>query len=226
MQVIFKCESLGLHYAYAGGTITTWWDGGKFGKTETGNIWLDPEKTSPYQFYQFWLNTSDIDAEKYIKIFTLLPKEETEGLIAENYKAPHLRELQKRLAKEVTTMIHSEEEYQAAADASEILFGRGTTESLKRLSEDVLLSIFDGVPQSEVPLVVLQDGVDVVDFLTEKAGVIPSKREARELLKSNAISINKEKVAENFVVNTDSLLNGAYILVQRGKKNYHLVICR
>lgn len=201
-------------------------DGGKFGKTETGNIWLDPEKTSPYQFYQFWLNTSDLDAEKYIKIFTLLPKEEVEGLIAEHNNARHLRELQKRLAREVTTMIHSEEEYQAAADASEILFGRGTTESLKRLSEDVLLSIFDGVPQSEVPLVVLQDGVEVVDFLTEKAGVLPSKREARELLKSNAISINKEKVAENFVVNADSLLNGAYILVQRGKKNYHLVICR
>jgi tyrosyl-tRNA synthetase len=201
-------------------------DGGKFGKTEEGNVWLDPEKTSPYKFYQFWLNTSDDDAAKYIKIFTLLPKEEAEGLIAEHDSARHLRELQKRLAREVTTMIHSEEEYQAAADASEILFGRGTTESLKRLQEDVLLSIFDGVPQSELPLADLQQGVDVVDFLTEKAGVIPSKREARELLKSNAISINKEKVAENFVVNADSLLNGAYILVQRGKKNYHLVICK
>jgi tyrosyl-tRNA synthetase len=201
-------------------------DGGKFGKTEEGNVWLDPEKTSPYLFYQFWLNTSDEDAEKYIKIFTLLPKEEAEGLIAEHKNARHLRELQKRLAREVTTMIHSEEDYQAAVDASEILFGKGTTETLKRLSENVLLSIFEGVPQSEVPLVVLQHGVDVVDFLTEKAGVLPSKREARELLKSNAISINKEKVPEDFVVNTDLLLNGAYILVQKGKKNYHLVICR
>jgi tyrosyl-tRNA synthetase len=201
-------------------------DGGKFGKTEEGNVWLDPEKTSPYKFYQFWLNTSDDDAARYIKIFTLLSKEETEGLIAEHQKAPHLRELQKRLAKEVTTMIHSEEDYQAAVDASEILFGKGTTETLKRLSEKVLLNIFEGVPQSEVPLIVLQHGVDVVDFLTEKAEILPSKREARELLKSNAISINKEKVPEDFVVNADSLLNGAYILVQRGKKNYHLVICR
>jgi tyrosyl-tRNA synthetase len=201
-------------------------DGGKFGKTEEGNVWLDPEKTSPYKFYQFWLNTSDDDAARYIKIFTLLSKEETEGLIAEHQKAPHLRELQKRLAKEVTTMIHSEEDYQAAVDASEILFGKGTTETLKRLSEKVLLNIFEGVPQSEVPLIVLQHGVDVVDFLTEKAEILPSKREARELLKSNAISINKEKVPEDFVVNTHSLLNGAYILVQRGKKNYHLVICR
>jgi len=201
-------------------------DGGKFGKTEEGNVWLDPEKTSPYIFYQFWLNASDTDAARYIRIFTLLTKDETENLIAEHHKAPHLRELQKRLAREVTTMIHSEEDYQAAVDASEILFGKGTTETLKRLSEKVLLNIFEGVPQSEVPLVVLQHGIDVVDFLTEKTGILPSKREAREMLKSNAISINKEKVPEDFIVTTDLLLNGAYILVQRGKKNYYLVICR
>jgi tyrosyl-tRNA synthetase len=201
-------------------------DGGKFGKTEEGNVWLDPEKTSPYKFYQFWLNTSDDDAAKYIKIFTLLSKDETESLIGEHQKAPHLRELQKRLAKEVTTMIHSEEDYQAAVDASEILFGKGTTETLKRLPEKVLLNIFEGVPQSEIPLVVLQHGVDIVDFLTEKADILPSKREARELLKNNAISINKERVREGFLVTSDTLLNGSYILVQRGKKNYHLVICK
>jgi len=201
-------------------------DGGKFGKTEEGNVWLDPEKTSPYKFYQFWLNTSDDDAAKYIRIFTLLSKDETESLIGEHQKAPHLRELQKRLAREVTTMIHSEEDYQAAVDASDILFGKGTTETLKRLSEKVLLNFFEGVPQSEVPLVVLQHGVDIVDFLTEKADILPSKRECRELLKNNAISINKEKVKEDFIVNTNSLLNGSYILVQRGKKNYHLVICK
>ena len=200
-------------------------DGGKFGKTEEGNIWLDPEKTSPYKFYQFWLNTSDEDAARYIKIFTILSKETIEELIAEHQKAPHLRELQKRLAKEVTIMIHSKEDYEAAVDASEILFGQGTTEMLKKLNENVLLSIFEGVPQSFVSLQDVENGIPVVEFLSEKTNITSSKREARDLLKSNAISINKEKVKDDLVVGKTSLLKGKYILVQRGKKNYYLVIC-
>ncbi len=200
-------------------------DGGKFGKTEEGNIWLDPEKTSPYKFYQFWLNTSDDDAARYIKIFTILSKETIEELIAEHQKAPHLRELQKRLAKEVTIMIHSKEDYEAAVDASEILFGQGTTEMLKKLNENVLLSIFEGVPQSFVSLQDVENGIPVVEFLSEKTNITSSKREARDLLKSNAISINKEKVKDDLVVGKTSLLKGKYILVQRGKKNYYLVIC-
>lgn len=200
-------------------------DGGKFGKTEEGNVWLDPEKTTPYAFYQFWLNTSDNDAARYIKIFTLLSKEEVERLIEEHQKAPHLRELQKVLAREVTTMIHSQEDYEAAVDASEILFGKGTTETLKKMKENVLLSIFEGVPQSKVNLSDINNGIPIVDFLTDFTKIIPSKREAREFLKNNAISINKEKAAEELVVNTDLLLQDKYILVQRGKKNYYLVVC-
>lgn len=200
-------------------------DGGKFGKTEEGNIWLDPEKTTPYAFYQFWLNTSDDDAARYIKIFTLLSKEEVDRLIEEHQKAPHLRELQKVLAREVTTMIHSQEDYEAAVDASEILFGKGTTETLKKIKENVLLSLFDGVPQSKVNLSDVSVGIPVVDFLTDFTKIIPSKREAREFLKNNAISINKEKAAEELIVSTDLLLQGKYMLVQRGKKNYFLVIC-
>lgn len=201
-------------------------DGGKFGKTEEGNIWLDPEKTSPYKFYQFWLNTSDEDAARYIKIFTILSKETVDELIAEHQKAPHLRELQKRLAKEVTIMIHSKEDYEAAVDASEILFGQGTTESLKKLQENMLLSIFEGVPQSNISLDEVKQGIPVIDFLSDKTNITISKREARDLLKSNAISINKEKVKDDLVVDENSLLKGKYILVQRGKKNYYLVICR
>ncbi len=200
-------------------------DGGKFGKTEEGNVWLDPEKTTPYAFYQFWLNTSDDDAARYIKIFTLLSKEEVEQLIEEHRKAPHLRELQKVLAREVTTMIHSQEDYDAAVDASEILFGKGTTETLKKLKENVLLSIFEGVPQSKVNQSDISAGIPVVDFLTDFTKIISSKREAREFLKNNAISINKEKAAEELVVSSDLMLQGKYILVQRGKKNYYLVIC-
>jgi len=201
-------------------------DGGKFGKTEEGNIWLDPEKTSPYKFYQFWLNTSDEDAARYIKIFTILSKEVIDDLIAEHQKAPHLRELQKRLAKEVTTMIHSKEDYEAAVDASEILFGQGTTETLKKLQENMLLSIFEGVPQSNVSLEEVKQGIPVIDFLSDKTNITISKREARDLLKSNAISVNKEKVKDDHVIDQNSLLKGKYILVQRGKKNYYLVICK
>lgn len=201
-------------------------DGGKFGKTEEGNIWLDPEKTSPYKFYQFWLNTSDDDAARYIKIFTILSKEVIDDLIAEHQKAPHLRELQKRLAKEVTTMIHSKEDYEAAVDASEILFGQGTTETLKKLQENMLLSIFEGVPQSNVSLEEVKQGIPVIDFLSDKTNITVSKREARDLLKSNAISVNKEKVKDDHIIDETSLLKGKYILVQRGKKNYYLVICK
>lgn len=201
-------------------------DGGKFGKTEEGNIWLDPEKTSPYKFYQFWLNTSDDDAARYIKIFTILSKEVIDDLIAEHQKAPHLRELQKRLAKEVTTMIHSKEDYEAAVDASEILFGQGTTETLKKLQENMLLSIFEGVPQSNISLDEVKQGIPVIDFLSDKTNITVSKREARDLLKSNAISVNKEKVKDDHIIDETSLLKGKYILVQRGKKNYYLVICK
>ena len=200
-------------------------DGGKFGKTEEGNVWLDPEQTSPYKFYQFWLNTSDEDAARYIKIFTLLSHEKIENLIKEHNEMPHLRLLQKRLAKEITIMVHSENDYQSALDASEILFGKGTTENLKRLSENMLLNIFEGVPKSTVSMDEVNNGIDVVDFLTEKCGIISSKRAARELLKGNAISINKQKVKDNFSVNSDSLLNDKYILVQKGKKNYFFVTC-
>jgi tyrosyl-tRNA synthetase len=200
-------------------------DGGKFGKTEEGNVWLDPEKTSPYAFYQFWLNTSDDDAARYIKIFTLLSGEEIEQLILSHKQAPHLRELQKVLAQRVTTMIHSREDYEAAVDASEILFGKGTTETLKKLNEKTLLSIFEGVPQSKVDANEIRQGIPVVDFLTDFTGITASKREAREFLKNNAISINKEKVTESFLVDMHCLLQDKYVLVQRGRKNYYLVIC-
>nr|NQU91554.1 tyrosine--tRNA ligase [Bacteroidota bacterium] len=200
-------------------------DGGKFGKTEQGNIWLDPLKTSPYEFYQFWLNTSDDDAARYMKIFTLIPKDEVDCLIEEHQQSPHLRVLQKRLAMEITTMVHSQEDYDAAVDASEILFGKGTTETLKRLREDMLLSIFDGVPKSIISINEVQAGIPIIDFLTVKTAVTGSNREARDFLKSNAIAINKEKVGDSFVVNGASLLQGKYILAQRGKKNYFLIIC-
>ncbi len=200
-------------------------DGGKFGKTEEGNIWLDPEKTSPYKFFQFWLNTSDDDAARYIKIFTLLSKDEVEILIAEHQEAPHMRLLQKRLAKEVTTMIHSEEDYNAAVEASQILFGKGTTEVFRKLSANMIHSIFEGVPQSNVALTEIETGIPIIDFLSNKAKATSSNREAREFLKNNAIAINGQKVKDDFVVNSDSLLQEKYILIQRGKKKFYLVIC-
>ena len=200
-------------------------DGGKFGKTEEGNVWLDPEKTSPYKFYQFWLNTSDDDAARYIKIFTLLAKEDIDTLINEHLEAPHLRNLQKRLAKEVTTMIHSKEDYDAAVEASQILFGKGTAEAFKKLSTDMIQSVFEGVPQSNVPLPDIDAGIQAIDFLTNRAGAASSNREAREFLKNNAISINGQKIKADFVVDKSSLLQGKYILVQRGRKNFYLVIC-
>jgi len=202
-------------------------DGGKFGKTESGNIWLDPERTSPYQFYQFWLNTSDVDAEKYIKIFTLISKEEVEALIAEHAKSPHVRLLQKRLAEEVTVMVHGKEAYDFAVEASQILFGKGATDTLRKMDEKTLLSVFDGVPVFEVSRSVLDAGVNIVDLLGELTSIFPSKGEARRTIAGGGVSVNKEKVGsyEN-LISSQVLLNNKYLLVQKGKKNYFLVIAQ
>ena len=202
-------------------------DGGKFGKTESGNIWLDPNYTSPYKFYQFWLNVTDEDAAKYIKIFTTIGKEEVEALIAEHTEAPHLRLLQKRLAKEVTIMVHSEEEYNAAVEASGILFGNATSEALHKLDEATLLAVFEGVPQFEIDKNLLAEGVKAVDLFVESAAVFPSKGEMRKLVQGGGVSLNKEKMAAfDQVITTADLLNDKYLLVQRGKKNYYLVIAK
>jgi len=198
-------------------------DGSKFGKTESGNVWLDPEKTSPYAFYQFWLNCSDEDSEKYIKIFTLLDKETVEKLVEEHREAPHMRLLQKTLAQDITCRVHSEEEYNAAVEASQILFGKGTTETLRKLNEKTLLAVFEGVPMAEVSKSDIETGIPVADLLSDKTGFMKSKGEARRSLKENAISINKEKVKEEYTIGVNDLLNDKYILAQRGKKNYYLV---
>lgn len=198
-------------------------DGGKFGKTESGNVWLDPKKTSPYKFYQFWLNTSDEDAAGYIKKFTLFTKEEVEALMAEHHKAPHLRILQKALAKDITIRVHSEEDYSSAIEASEILFGKGTNETLQKLSEETLLSVFEGVPQCEIPSADLKTGIGIVDFLSGKTGIFSSNGEARRMLKEGGVQVNKQKVADDLQLNETFLLNGRYMLVQKGKKNYYLV---
>lgn len=202
-------------------------DGGKFGKTESGNVWLDPKRTSPYKFYQFWLNVSDADAEKYIKIFTDLPKEEIDALAAEQAKDPGQRPLQKRLAKEITTMVHSAEEYEAAVEASQILFSNKAEEILHRIDEDTLLSVFDGVPQYEVPMSVIENGVPLVELVTTHAPVFQSKGEMRKLIQSGGVSINKNKVSDAaMTIDKSYLLNGKYILAQRGKKNYYLLIVK
>jgi len=198
-------------------------DGSKFGKSEGGNVWLDPERTSPYKFYQYWLNASDEDAEKWIRYFTLFTKNEIEELIKQHLEAPHIRLLQKTLAKDVTIRVHSEEEYDLAVEASQILFGKGTTETLKKLSEDVLLSVFEGVPQSEVTRSEFDQGIGLLDFLSEKVGAFKSNGEARRMLKENAVSINKEKIKDDYQLSAKDLLNDKYILVQKGKKNYFLV---
>ena len=198
-------------------------DGGKFGKTEAGNVWLDPKKTSPYHFYQFWLNSSDEDAATYIKKFTLLSKEEIGTLIAKHAEAPHLRILQKELAKEITITVHSQEDYEAAVEASEILFGKGTTETLQKLSEEILLSVFEGVPQFGIPQSDIRNGIPIADFLAEKTQVFPSKSEARRMLKDGGVQLNKQKAGEDTIVGEQHLLSGKYILVQKGKKNYYLV---
>ena len=202
-------------------------DGGKFGKTESGNVWLDRRYTSPYKFYQFWLNVSDADAARYIKIFTDLSKEEIAALEEEQAAAAHLRPLQKRLAKEITVMVHSLEDYEAAVEASNILFGNSSHESLMKLDEDTLLAVFEGVPQFEISRDELSAGVKAIDLLTENAAVFASKGEMRKLVQSGGISVNKEKLADaEAVIDCSSLLNEKYLLVQRGKKNYYLLIAK
>lgn len=200
-------------------------DGGKFGKTESGNIWLDPAYTSPYKFYQFWLNVSDADAEKYLKIFTFLTKEEIEALAAEHNQNPGLRPMQKRLAKELTVMVHSQADYETAVEASQILFSNKAQDALRNLDEKTLLDVFEGVPQFRIDKNRLQQGIPVIDLLATETAVFPSKGEARKMIQGGGVSINKEKVADqNFIVSADMLLQGKYILAQRGKKNYYLLI--
>ena len=199
-------------------------DGTKFGKTESGNVWLDPRYTSPYKFYQFWLNVSDEDAERYIKIFTMLDKETIDSLIAAHREAPHLRELQKRLAKEITCMIHSEEEYDKAVEASGILFGNATADALRKNDEQTFHQVFEGVPQFEVPAAALAEGIGFINLCTEQAAIFPSKGEARKLIQGGGVSLNKEKVTStDAVVTSGDLLSGKYLLVQKGKKNYFLI---
>lgn len=199
-------------------------DGGKFGKTEQGNLWLDPDKTSPYTFYQFWLNVPDEDAQKYIRIFTMIPVDEIVRLTEEHAKAPHLRLLQKRLAAEVTAMVHSQDDLNSAIEASEILFGKGTTETLKKLDERTLLNLFEGVPQATIDKKYIINGINIVDLLSEKTGIFSSKGETRRMIRGGGIMINKAKVEdETFIVRSDNILNNKYILIQKGKKNYHLI---
>ncbi len=199
-------------------------DGGKFGKTESGNVWLDPKRTSPYKFYQYWLNVSDEDAEKFIRIFTLLSKEEIEELIREHRTAPHTRILQKRLASEVTTLVHGPEALAGAEEVSRILFGKGTTETLKNMDEATFLDVFSGVPVYEVDRSVLAGGIPATELLTDTTGIFPSKGELRRLVKGGGLSINKNKINDpEMKVSEQHLINGKYILVQKGKKNYYLI---
>jgi len=197
-------------------------DGGKFGKTESGNIWLDKTKTSPYKFYQFWLNSSDDDAKNYIKIFTLKSQEEIKQLTAEHEQAPHLRVLQNAIANEVTTRVHSAKDLDMAIKASNILFGKSTADDLKSLNEETFLSVFEGVPQFEISKADLS--LNILDIVAEKTQIFSSKGEARRMIKSNAVSINKEKITEDIQLSENNLLNGKYILAQKGKKNYFLII--
>lgn len=199
-------------------------DGTKFGKTESGNVWLDAARTSPYQFYQFWMNASDEDVKKYIRIFTLFSKEEVEALENEHATAPHKRAIQKALAKDITTRVHSADAYESAVEASEILFGNATTDALLKIDEQTLLSVFEGVPQMSVSESELNNGINVVDLLTANAPVFPSKGEARKMIQGGGVSINKNKLSDPMqMINKDQLLNNKYILVQKGKKNYYLL---
>ncbi len=202
-------------------------DGGKFGKTESGNVWLDPRYTSPYKFYQFWLNVSDADAEKYIKIFTALSKEEIDELVAQQAADPGQRPLQKRLAQEITTMVHSAEDYQMAVEASQILFSNRAQEILHKIDEATLLSVFEGVPTFEVAKSDIEAGISLADLLVEKAQVFPSKGEMRKMAQGGGLLINKEKVADAYApASAEMLLQGRYIIAQRGKKNYFLLIAK
>ena len=198
-------------------------DGTKFGKSEGGNIWLDAARTSPYKFYQYWLNTSDVDAEKYIKIFTFLSKEEIEVLTEKHREAPHLRLLQKRLAEEIMVMVHSAEDLENAIKASNILFGNSTSDDLKQLDEATFLDVFDGVPQAEISKNEIESGIAIITVLNEKTGFVKSNGEARRALTANSISVNKEKVAEDFVLSNKDLINSQFVLLQSGKKNYFVV---
>jgi tyrosyl-tRNA synthetase len=200
-------------------------DGTKFGKTESGNVWLDAKRTSPYKFYQFWINASDEDSKNFIRIFTLKTKEEVETLEAEHIKAPHLRILQKELAKDITIRVHSQKDYEAALEASGILFGSGTAEGLMKLSEDDLLSVFEGVPQVTVSRSSLESGVNIVEFLSDSTQVFPSRGEARKMLTGGGVLVNKEKILDpDFIVKTNNLIRDKYILAQKGKKNYYLIV--
>jgi tyrosyl-tRNA synthetase len=199
-------------------------DGGKFGKTEEGNVWLDRNLTSPYKFFQFWLNTSDEDAEKYIKIFTLLDQGTIENLVNEHKLAPHERKLQKTLAKELTIMVHSEEDYNSAVEASQILFGKSTSEILHRIDENTFLSVFEGVPMFNVPMSLIEGGVSFAELAAEHSAVFPSKGELRRTVKGGGVSINKDKINDSeMVVDKSHLINNKYILIQKGKKNYYLI---
>jgi tyrosyl-tRNA synthetase len=197
-------------------------DGGKFGKTEEGNVWLDPDRTSPYKFYQFWLNVSDEDAEKYLKIFTMLGREEIEALVKEHSAAPHARIMQKKLAEEVTVMVHSREEYDMAVEASGILFGKGTTQTLRNIREDVFLAVFEGVPQFEIQGT--DSGQNILELLAVHTAVFSSKGEARRLISGGGVSINKQKITGvEHSIDAGEFINGKYLVVQKGKKNYYLI---
>ena len=199
-------------------------DGTKFGKTESGNIWLDAKRTSPYRFYQYWLNTSDEDAEKYIKIFTFLSQETINSLIASHKEAPHLRMLQKKLAEEITIIVHAKKEFEKAVKASTILFGKATADALKALDAQTFLEVFDGVPQKQLPMAVLEDGLDMIAALAAKTGFMTSNGEARRELKQHAISVNKEKVKEDYLIEKKDLINNQFVVLQKGKKSYFVLI--
>jgi tyrosyl-tRNA synthetase len=201
-------------------------DGSKFGKSEGGNIWLTADKTSVYKFYQFWLNTTDVDAEKYIKIFTFLDKKTIDTLIEEHKTAPHLRNLQRKLAEELTVFVHSKEGLEKAIKASNILFGNATADDLKELDEATFLEVFVGVPQAEISRSQMELGVDIIALLNEKTGFFKSNGEARRALTANSISVNKEKVQEDFVLSSKDLINNQFVLLQSGKKNYFVVRIR
>lgn len=198
-------------------------DGTKFGKTESGNIWLDPKLTSPYKFYQYWLNTSDEDAEKYIKIFTFLKKEEVEQIVEDHKKEPHLRQLQRKLAEEITIMVHSKEDLENAVKASEVLFGKSTAEDLRALNEATFLDVFEGVPQAEVSLAEVEEGLDMIAALSAKTGFLKSNGEARRALKENSISVNKDKVGEDYMITSSDLINGKYVILNKGKRNTYII---
>ena len=199
-------------------------DGTKFGKTESGNIWLDPHRTSPYKFYQYWLNTSDEDAERFIKIFTFLSREEISDLVREHKDSPHLRQLQKKLAEEITILVHSREDYQNAVKASEILFGRSTAQDLRDLSEAMFLDVFEGVPQAKVAPEEIHSGLDMIAALSARTGFLGSNSEARRALKENSIMVNKEKVTEDRILTSEDLLNQKYIILNKGKRNTYIIV--